>query len=347
VKAYVYREGGVPWKLEEVPRPEPGPGEVLVRIAAAGICGSDLHYRYGRTRCYAAPLIPGHEIAGTVEALGEGAEGVAVGDRVCVHYIRSCGRCKHCDEGFDNRCRSRRSMGAHLDGGFAQYIAIPDRNAFRLPDSIPMDQGAIVGCAVSTAYHALQLGGLRSGETVVVFGLGGVGLHAVSWAKAMGAGAVVGVDNVEAKLESGRAYGADLVLHGERDDPVEAVRSLTDGYGAELALECSGNQACVAAAIGCLHGKSGYESGRLVGIAVLMEPVHMPDPGSFREGAYMRAGDHTRDDLREVIRLIDAGRVDLSGSVTHRFCFDELERAMELVESRRENVIRAVLTMDE
>ena len=344
MKAALY-DGKSRMNVVEMERPVAGPGHAIVRVRSTGICGSDLLMNAAKTERDAVPY--GHEVAGEVVEVGDGVDASLIGLRVAVDTIgagRACQKCWYCRMGQFQVCVDPWSSEG---GGFAQYIAIPDRNAFRLPDSIPMDQGAIVGCAVSTAYHALQLGGLKSGETVVVFGLGGVGLHAVSWAKAMGAGAVVGVDNVEAKLESGKAYGADLVLHAERDDAVEAVRSLTDGYGAELALECSGHQACVQAAIGCLHGKSGYESGRLVGVAILMQPVHMPDPGSFREGAYMRAGDHTRDQLREVIRLIDAGRVDLSGSVTHRFRFDELEKAMELVESRRENVIRAVLTMDE
>ena len=344
MKAYLYREGGAAWKLEDVPDPEPGPREVIVKVEAAGICGSDLHYRYGRAKAYTSPLVAGHEIAGTVVSLGEGAQGVQVGDRVCVHYVTSCGRCVHCDAGNDNRCRNRLSIGSHIDGGFAQYVLIPDRNAFKLPDPIPMEQGAIIGCAVSTGYHALRLARLRPAETVVVFGLGGVGLHAVAWARALGAGLVIGVDNAEAKLEVARGYGADVVLHSERDDPVETILSLTDGYGADLALECSGHSSCVEAGMRCVHGKSAYESGRFVGVAVFPDAPAMPEPGSFREGAYMRSGDHTRQELRQVIGLLGAGRVDISQSVTHRFPFEELEAALELVESRRENVIRAVLT---
>lgn len=343
MKAYLCREGGAAWMLEDVPNPEPGPREIIVKVEAAGICGSDLNYRYGRTKAYRSPLIAGHEIAGTVAALGDGASGVEVGDRVCVHYVTSCGSCVHCDAGNDNRCRNRRSIGAHLDGGFAEYVAAPDRNAFKLPESIPVEQGAIIGCAVSTGYHALRLARMRPAETVVVFGLGGVGLHAVAWARALGAGLVVGVDNADAKLDVARDYGADVVLHAEREPVVETIHSLTDGYGADLALECSGHPDCTAAGLRCVHGKSAYESGRFVGVGVCLEPPALPEAGSFREGTYMRAGDHTRRELRQVIRLVESGRVAVSRSVTHRFPFDRLEEAMELVESKRENVIRAVL----
>jgi len=346
MKAYVYREGGVPWQMEDVPDPEPGPGEVLIKVEAAGVCGSDVHYRYGRLKPYTSPLIPGHEISGTVAALGDGAKGVELGQRVCVHYVASCGRCVHCDAGNDNRCRDRRSVGAHIPGGFAEYLCVPARNAFALPDSIPMEQGAIIGCAVSTAYHALRLAQMQPGESVAVFGLGGVGLHVVAWARALGAGLVVGVDNAEPKLATGRAYGADVVLHSERDEVVEAIRSLTAGYGVELALECSGHPLCMQAALDCVHGKSHYESGRTVGVAAFLDQLVLAEPWRFREGGFMRSGDHTRGELREVIRLVEQERLDLGGSVSHRFAFDELEKAMQLVESKRENVVRAVLMRD-
>jgi len=343
MKAYLYRKPGAPWELEEVPDPRPGAGEVLVEVKAAGVCGTDLHYRHGRLEPYTAPLIPGHEIAGVVADVGEGVDGVCTGERVCVHYIVSCGSCRHCDTGHDNRCLRRRSVGAHLPGGFAEYLVVPARNAFRLADSIGFEQGAIMGCAVSTAYHALRLGWLGPGETVVVFGLGGVGLHAVALARLLGAGLVVGVDNDEPKLAIARTFGADLCLHAGRGDLVEVVRELTGGYGADLALECSGHPACMAAAVGCVHGKSIYASGRVVGVAPCRDEVRLTRPWQFREGALLRSGDHTRAELRQVIRLVEQGRVDLSASVTHRFAFEELERAMELVEARREPVVRAVL----
>jgi len=347
VRAHVYHEEGAPWSLEEVPTPRPGPGGVQIKVQATGVCGSDLHLRYGRGKPYTTPLILGHEIAGVVSELGESAAGVEVGDRVCIHYVTSCGRCRWCNAGHDNRCRNRRSIGSHLNGGFAEYIVVPDRNAFKLPDSVPIELGAILGCAVSTAYHALRFARLEPGEAVAVFGLGGVGLHAVTWAKALGATLVVGVDNMEAKLKAAEAFGADVALHSEHDDAAETIRSLTDGYGADVAVECAGHPVCMKAAIDCVHGKSRYESGRTVGVALFSEEVILPEAWTFREGGFLRAGDHTRDDLRQVIDLVASGRVDLSGSVTHRFPFDQLEAAMQLIENREEPVVRAVIMAEE
>ena len=343
MKAYVYREERVPWKMEEVPEPQPGPQDVLVKIEAAGVCGTDVGYYSGETKPRTSPLIPGHEIAGTVASVGDEVEGLAVGDRVCVHYIISCARCRHCDAGNDNRCRNRCSIGAHVDGGFAEYIAVPARNAFKLPDSVPFEEGAIIGCAVSTAYHALNMGKMEKGDTVAVFGLGGVGMHVVRWAKILGAGLVVGVDVVDEKLEAAKRFGADVVLHSTRDKPAEHIRYLTEGYGADMALECSGHPASMREAIQCLHGKSVYESGRLVGVAVFLDSVVIDKTTYFREGAFIRSGDHTREELRQVIQLAASGRIDLSSSITHRVPFTELNHIMEALEEKKEGIIRAVL----
>ena len=345
MKAYVYREGGKAWKMENVPNPEPGPDEVLIKVGAAGVCGTDTHYRSGRAAPKSVPLIPGHEIAGTIAELGEGVENAAVGDRVCVHYVVSCARCRHCDEGNDNRCRNRRSIGTHIPGGFAEYVVAPSRNAFKLPDSVSLEVGAIIGCAVSTAYHAVRCGGLAKGDTVVVFGLGGVGMHAVKWAHYFGAGRVIGVDVVESKRRKAGSFGADVVLDPQRDDVARKILELTGGYGADMALECSGHPDSMSSAVKSLHGKSVYESGILVGVAAYMDEIAIDRPWLFREGAFIRSGDHTRKDLREVIQLAGSGRINLEPSITHRFGFEKLETVLECLEERRDDIIRAVLVL--
>ena len=350
MKAYMYRESGSPWKLEDVEDPHPGPGEVLIKLGAAGVCGTDLGYRYGRTSPKSVPLIPGHEAAGTVTALGDGVEdlagGPAEGDKVCVHYVISCGRCRHCDEGNDNRCRNRRSVGTHVNGGFAEYIKVPARNAFVLPESVSLAQGAIIGCAVSTAYHVVNVGALQKGDTVAVFGLGGVGMHVVEWARILGAGQIIGIDNVDSKLEAAAGFGADITIHSEREKVSEKILSLTDGYGADLVFECAGHPSCMEEAIRCIHGKSAYESGRVVGVAAFLDPIVLDQAWLFREGAFLRSGDHTKSELRQVIQLAASGRIDLSPSVTHEFPFSELEETMTALEGRQKGIIRSVLTFD-
>ena len=343
MKAHVYREGGIPWNLEEVPDPTPGPLDVIVQMEAAGICGTDVGYRFGETKPRAAPLIPGHEIAGIVVEKGRDVQGVRVGDRVCVHYIVSCSVCRHCSGGNDNRCRSRRSIGAHISGGFAEYIALPSRNVFCIPESISMEVGAIIGCAVTTAYHALQCAHLERGETVVVFGLGGVGMHVVQWARMFGAGLIAAVDVVETKLEVASRFGADVLIDPGKEKPAEKILSLTEGYGADVAVECSGHPAGMKQALDSIHGKSVYESGRLVGVAAYLDQLVIDQPQLFREGAFIRSGDHNRSELRTVIELAANGRVDFSESITHRFPFEDLEQPLGMLRRREGNIVRSVL----
>ncbi len=343
MKAFLYREAGAAWKLEDVADVEPGPREVVVRTEAAGVCGTDVHYRFGRIKPKVTPLIPGHEIAGSVVAVGGEVIDVAVGDRVCVHYIVSCGQCKHCDAGHDNRCRRRRSIGTHLDGGFAEYVVVPGRNAFKLPENVSSEEGAVIGCAVATAYHALQIAGFAAGDSVAVYGLGGVGMQVVKWARCLGASLVVATDIADEKLSMAREFGADVVLHSVRETPHQRIHSLTDGYGIELAFECSGHPDCMRDALRSIHGKSGYESGKLVGVAAYLDSLVLDEPGLFREGAFLRSGDHTRQELREIIELVSAGRYNVNDTITHRFAFTEIERPLALLERKEGQVIRAVL----
>ena len=344
MRAFRFYEPGVPWKLEEVPIPPIGDSDVLVKIKASGICGSDLHYRHGRMKPWKIPITPGHEISGIVEEIGSRVKNVNVGDRVCVHYIISCGDCVHCSQGNDNRCRNRRSIGYHVDGGFAEYISIPARNAFKLPDEIPFDQGAIIGCAVSTAFHALRVGEFQPGDTVAVFGLGGVGMHAVAWARALGASMIIGVDIMDFKIRLAKEFGADYTINAAEEDPVKEIRYLTDDLGVDVSLEVAGTEKTMEYAIlsAC---ESNYASGRVVSVAAQFKPIKIEGMRTLREGALRKSGDHTRDDLRRVIKLVKAKRIDLSKSITHRLRFDELNRGLEILDEKKENVLRIVLIL--
>jgi len=342
LKAFRFYEPKAPWRLEEAPIPRVGAKDVLVKIKASGICGSELHYRHGRSQPGKIPIILGHEISGVIEKCGDEAQTISEGDRVCVHYVVSCGDCVHCSQGNDNRCIKRVSIGHHVDGGFAEYISVPERNAFKLSDQIPFDQGAIIGCAVSTAFHALKIGGLQPGDTVAVFGLGGVGMHAVAWARALGAGKIIGVDIDDFKLRLAEEFGADFAVNASKADPTKEVKSLTKGLGVDVALEVAGTAKTMEAAILSVC-ESNYASGRVVSVAAMFEPISIVGMRTLREGAFRKSGDHTRDDLRRVIELVATKRVDLSKSVTHRLPFEELNRGLDLLDEKRENVLRVVL----
>lgn len=248
---------GAPLVALELERPTPVPGEVLVRVRAAGICHSDAHYRAGRSASLKAPITLGHEVAGEVAALGAGVTSHAVGDRVCLHYLVTCGACGHCKAGREQYCATGQMIGHHRDGGYAEYIAVPARNAVPLPAAIPFAHGAAMMCSSSTSLHALRRGRLVAGETVAVVGVGGLGISAVQLARALGASAVFAVDLDATKLDVAARFGAIPVRAGEVD-AVEAVREGTAGRGVDVALELIGTPGTMRQSLRMLavHGRA-------------------------------------------------------------------------------------------
>src|SRR5258707_10108842 len=208
MKAIRLVQPGGPLELQDVPVPQVGPTDILVRVKAAGICHSDAHYRAGLSRVHPLPLTLGHEVAGVIEQLGVEVMDLPKGERVCIHYMATCGRCRYCVQGSDQFCAAGSMIGKFRDGGYAEFIVIPARSAFRLPPKIPFDQGAITMCSSATSLHALNKSRLKPGETVAIFGVGGLGMSAIQLAKAMGAAQIFAVDIKQAKLELAQKLGA-------------------------------------------------------------------------------------------------------------------------------------------
>ena len=335
---------GQPFAVEELPIPVIEPDEVLIKIQASGICGTDVHYYTGEFSPYIIPLTLGHEGAGVVTEVGRKVKHLQVGDHAVIHYVISCGHCKPCLQGYDNRCRNRQSIGSHVDGTFAEYIKVPARSALKVADQVPFEWGAIAACAVSTPYHAIQISGLKAGDTALVFGVGGVGLHAVMWAKFFGAGTVIAVDLMDSKLAEARKYGADLVLNPARDKVVEAIEGATDGWGVDVAIECSGSPKAMAQAVTAIKGRNRYATGTAVSVGLQTTPLHAEYWG-LREGRLMVSGDHTRFELQQIIKLMEAGRIDLTRSITHRIPLQDVNEGVELVKRGREHVERVVIDL--
>ena len=163
MKAVRLIEPGHPLELQEVPTPEPGADDVLVKVEAAGICHSDAHYRAGVSPVRPLPLTLGHEVSGTVQSIGPAVEQFTTGDRVCLHYLVTCGKCNFCNRGSEQFCVRGSMIGKYRDGGYAESILIPERSLFRLPDEIPFDQGAVMMCSSATSYHAIKKARLQPG----------------------------------------------------------------------------------------------------------------------------------------------------------------------------------------
>jgi D-arabinose 1-dehydrogenase-like Zn-dependent alcohol dehydrogenase len=191
---------GKPLEEREADLPEIGASDVLIRVAACGICHSDEHYRAGISRIDRLPVTLGHEIAGWIEKVGADIKHVTRGDRVCVHYLAHCGTCEFCVRGLEQFCPTVEMIGKHREGGYAEFIKVPGRNALVLPDQIPFEIGAIMMCSSATALHALNKARLKSGESVAIFGFGGLGFSALQLAQAFGARNVYVVEINTAKV---------------------------------------------------------------------------------------------------------------------------------------------------
>jgi len=312
MKAIRLVQPGYPLEMYDVPVPPIGPRDVLVTVKAAGICHSDAHYRAGRSRVHPLPLTLGHEVAGVIEATGSEVDYLKAGERVCIHYMATCGHCEHCQRGNEQFCTSGKMIGKYRDGGYAEYISIPARSVFVLPPEIPFEQGAIMMCSSSTSLHALRKARLLPGETVAVFGAGGLGLSAVQLARAFGARQVFAVDIKAGKLALAQQMGAVPILPADVD-PVDEIRRLTGGKGVDVAIELIGLPATMEQAF-----KSLSIQGRLV-IAGITEHTFQIAPYQDlinKEAEIIGVSDHLAQEIPQLIEWAQQGALDLSRVIT-------------------------------
>jgi propanol-preferring alcohol dehydrogenase len=318
MKAVRMVEPGEPLQMQEIPVPTIGEKDVLVRIRAAGICHSDAHYRAGRSAMGTLPITLGHEVAGVIEKIGASVTTTKVGDRVALHYNLSCGDCHQCSTGNDQFCSNVKMIGHHIDGGYAQYIAVPARNAVPLPDEIPFEAGATLMCASATALHALRKSGLKAGETAAIFGIGGLGLSAIQLAKTLGAVEIFAVDIKDDKLELASEYGA-TPINGSRVDAVDEIRKLTKGKGVDVGIEMIGLHKTMQQTVASLG-----VMGRAVIVGISQTPLEVnPYPTLIAyEAEIIGSNDHLLSELPLLMDFARRGILDTSRVVSETIPLD-------------------------
>ncbi len=310
MKAMVLEKFGEPMVLREVPEPKIGKGEILLRVRACGLCGTDIKIFDGHVNTVKLPRIMGHELAGEVVEVGPGVEGWKTGDHGVVHIYITCGNCYYCRTGRENDCnRGRKRIGFEDDGGFGEYVRIPAGNLCKISREIPLEEACILSGSVATPLHGIRTQGrLRAGETAVIIGIGGLGIHTLQLAVAMGA-RVIAVDIAEEKLEAARRYGAEATIHSSHKDFVAEVRRLTEGEGADLIMEIvTGSQlpdilekSVQALRLGGRLVLLGYQYGQLFSL----------DPAKivYDEIEVIGSRASIRQDLIDVISLVERGKV--------------------------------------
>ena len=292
MKAAVLHKPGAPLVVEDVDDPQPGPGEILIKVKACGVCHTDLHLAAGEWRLPKLPLIMGHEAVGTVEAVGAGVTSFKAGDRAGVPWIYStCGACEYCTSEREPLCPSIAVTGFMVDGGYAEYVKAAASHAIAVPPELDFVDAAPLYCAGLTPYRALKASGARVGETVAVWGVGGLGHYAVQIARACGA-RVVAVDIQSSKLDLARELGADVTVDASREKPEDAIRALG---GAHVVLNLAPTAQAIAQGFAALR-----RGGTLVLVGLPPGDFTLPILGTVAKGIrILTSGVGTRQDLRE------------------------------------------------
>lgn len=360
MKAAVFRELGQPLAIEEVQIGDPGPHEVRLRTAAAGVCHSDLHFVEG-SYVHPMPVVLGHESAAVVETVGSEVRYVQPGDRVITCLSVFCGQCHHCLSGYPNRCGGRGTARgpdepprlasggepiyqfAHLSS-FAEQMLVHENAVVKIRDDMPLDRAALIGCGVTTGVGAVfRTAQVEAGSSVVVIGCGGVGLSAINGAAIAGAGRVIAVDRLASKLELASRFGATDLVDASDGDPVERVKELTQG-GVEYAFEAIGLKLTAEQAWGMLRPGG---TAIVIGMIPLGQKVEVPGHELLREktlkGSSM-GSNRFRVDMPRLVDMYLAGKLKLDELISHRIKLDEINAAMETLKGG--DVARQVIVFD-
>jgi len=328
MKAAVFHGPKVGLRIEEVAVPSAGRDQIVVKVAACGVCHTDLHYiEHGVPTFKTPPIILGHEASGVVADVGAGVTTFKRGQSVLIPAVLTCGHCVFCRMGRENICANMVMLGNHIDGAYAEYVAVPAKDVLELPATIPLQEACIIADAVSTPYHAVKnRARVRPGDTVVVFGCGGVGINAVQLAAVAG-GWVIAVDVHERKLEWARSFGAAHTINASQVERVsKEVKKLTGG-GADIAIEVIGNPRTIEEALECVR-----IGGRLCVVGYTKEAMSIvAGKIMFKELEIVGSLGCRPLDYRPLIRLVEQGTIEIKRLVTHRFKLDELPKAFEVM----------------
>ena len=340
--------------LREKPTPVPKRTEVLVRIDAVAICATDLEIIHAGSPAriqgglpFNKNFTPGHEYMGTVAALGPDVDEFSVGERVTVEIHAGCGQCKRCRQGMYTSClnygrpeKGHRANGFTTDGGFAEYAVNHINTLVRVPDSMSDAEATLVVTAGTSMYGLTELGGLVAGESVIVIGPGPIGLLGVAVAKALGASPVILTGTRERRLAIGKALGADRVVNIAQEDPVEVVKSLTGGIGADYVIECAGTEATVNQAIHMTN-----RGGRICLAAFPHEAVITDIAHLVRNNIYVFGiRGEGRSATHRAMELMAEKRFDATKIHTHTFPLTDLPTALRYARDRVEDAIKVVVT---
>ncbi len=366
IRAAVLEELNAPLALKRLTLDEPGPGEVLVKVAATGVCASDAHTRSGRIPS-PLPTVLGHEGAGVVVDTGPGVTHVSPGDHVALSWVPNCGRCRYCQAGRPVLCAAvgpALLAGTLLDGTvrmhdggrdvyhysflstFADHTVVPGVSAIKIADTVPLAVAALAGCAVLTGYGAVvNRARVSAGDSVLVYGAGGVGLSAVMAARLVGADQIVVVDPARAKRDGAMVFGATHTF-GPADDVVDSVRGLTGGAGADVTIDAVGAEGLLEQAFDATA-----PGGTVVCVGLPSATTYASVPAArfVREEKYLTGSlygsSRPSQDIPKLLSLFTAGKLPIDKLISQTYAFEEIDRAFD--DTAKGQIRRGVVIVDE
>ncbi len=339
MRAALLHEPNSPLKIEEIDMPEISSDEVLVQIKACGICHGDVYLVKGERKPSKWPIVPGHEASGIIVEKGDNVTDFGIGDRVVLYPLLTCNRCSYCLQGRENLCINARSIGKDVDGAFAEYIKIPQNNVFKLGNSISFEEGGILTDALATPFHAINRANIKMGDTVVIFGLGGLGMSALQILNLLNV-EIIAVEISERKLEIAEEFGISEGINPRKVDVVRKIKELT-GKGADVAIELVGSPVTMEQAI-----QSVKLGGRVVIVGYTtksfsLEPYYLMG----KEIEIIGSRWSLRSDLIKLIELAEKGMIDPGRIITHKFHLEDINEGIRILEEQIGDPIRVVLTM--
>lgn len=325
MRAVKYVGPGQPFSLRSVPRPEPAPGQVRVKLKACGMCHTELHFRDGLLDLGSRDVTMGHEIAGVIDAVGPGVDESRLGDRVLVYYYEGCGTCEYCRSGDEQLCPAVKAQpGFSTDGGYADYMVVRASNCVRVPDHVSLEEIAPMACAGTTAVHAGKMADIQPGEWVAIHGTGGVGLALLQYARNAGA-RVIAIDRNESRLKLASELGAELVINAtQHTDVASEVLDLTGG--ANVVFELVGRTETINASLKMLRRRGRYV---LVGYSADNLEVHPVDL-IVRELRVMGSVGSTLQDVHDVVDLVSIGAI--KSFVDHSIPLENFEDGLDALD---------------
>ena len=330
MRALVYHGPGLKaW--EDVPKPEVAADtDAIVRVDTTTICGTDLHILKGDVPAVIDGRILGHEAVGTVDAVGRGVKTVEVGDRVLVSCISACGTCRFCREGHAGQCLGGGGwiLGHKIDGTQAEYVRVPfaDTSTYPVPDGAADEDILMLADILPTGYEVGVLnGGVRPGDVVAIVGAGPIGLSAITGARLFSPSHIVAIDLADTRLEAAKAFGADITVNNGREDPLEIVRSLTDGLGADVAIEAVGVPATFE-----LAARLARPGGRIANIGVHGEPATLHLEDLWIKNITITTGLVDAYSTPTLLKLLASHQIDAGRFITHHFALDDFDQAYDV-----------------